>query len=292
MSFEQVLRYHRGVAALSRSLIGRSAFHELYVAMPDPERPEPGFIRATSWLYCLYFEAGRVSITFLRRLGEAYALMDRSSTDQHVEVVRCLRTELHHNLGFVESDQAARNVAERWRRKASGTAFPNDDQQWRKCYDCLVQEANSFLGTIDQVVRSIEAEGPQGVQRIEDWVRRLERSWPGAAFDPLVDDAKYRLGREALSTVGFRQRHLDRWRKQLDLLDEGFDFAYEATRLIEKTLLDEDSVVLPITGVDIIESLGQKPGPRVGKLLEQARKRFESAPASKEELLSYLREID
>jgi hypothetical protein len=156
----------------------------------------------------------------------------------------------------------------------------------------LVQEANSFLGTIDEVVRRIEAEGDQAEQHIEDWVRRLKRSWPGAAFDPLVDDAKYRLGREALSTVGFRQRHLDRWRKQLDLLDEGFDFGYEATRLIEKTLLDEDSVVLPITGGDIIDSLGVKPGPRVGQLLEQARKRFESAPASKEELLSYLREID
>ena len=103
---------------------------------------------------------------------------------------------------------------------------------------------------------------------------------------------KYRLGREALSTVGFRQRHLDRWRKQLDLLDEGFDFGYEATRLVEKTLLDEDSVVLPITGRDIIESLGVKPGPRVGYLLEQASKRFDSVPGNKEELLSFLRKME
>lgn len=224
MSFERILRYHQGVNDLSRSLIGRPAFDDLHVAMPDPERPEPGFIRATSWLYCLYFEAGRVSLTFLRRLGEANSLMDRSSTDEHIEVVRCLRTELHHNLGFVDSDRAARNVAESWRRKASGTAFPQDDQQWRKCYDCLVQEAHSFLAAIDEIVRRIEAEGGQAEQRIEEWVRRLKRSWPGAAFDPLVDDAKYRLRREALSTVGFRQRHLERWRKQLDLLDEGFDF--------------------------------------------------------------------
>ena len=292
MSFEEVLRCHQRVNELSRTLLGRPAFGDLHVPIPDPARPEPGFIRATSWLYCLYFEAGRVSLTFLRRLGEAYSLLERDTTDKHVEVVRCLRTELHHNLGFADSDQAARSAAEGWRRKACGTAMPLDDGQWRKCYDCLVDDAARFLGSIDDVVRRIEADGDQAQLHIDDWLRRLQRSWLAAAFDPLVDESKCRLGRDALSTVVFRQRHVDRWRKQLDLLEDGFDFDYEATRLIEKTLLDEDSVVLPITGRDIIESLGIKPGPRVGELLEKARMRFEIAPGPKEELLAYLRDVE
>ena len=108
MRFEELLRCHQRVNDLSRSLINRPAFEDLHVTIPDPSRPESGFIRATSWLYCLYFEAGRVSFTFLRRLGEAYSLIDRDWADEHVEVVRCLRTELHHNLGFADSDQAAR----------------------------------------------------------------------------------------------------------------------------------------------------------------------------------------
>ena len=292
MSFESVLRCHQRVNDLSRSLIGRAAFDELHVKIPDPKSPEPGFIRATSWLYCLYFEAGRVSLTFLRRLGEAYSLVDRVPTDQHVEVVRCLRTELHHNLGFADSDQAARTAAEVWRRKACGTAMPRDESQWRSCYDCLVDEANDFLTRIDEVVRKIEANGDEAKMHIKDWLRRLERSWPAAAFDPLVDETKYRLGRDSMKTVGFRMRHVDRWRKQLELLDEGFDFEHEATRLIEKTLLDEDSLVLPITGRDIMKSLEIRPGPRVGTLLEAARKQFEEAPCSSEELLSYLAGIE
>lgn len=292
MSFESLLRCHQRINELSRILIGRPAFDSLNVTYPDPSRPEPGFIRATSWLYCLYFEAGRVSLTFLRRLGEAHSLMDRAWTDEHIEIVRCLRTELHHNLGFAESDQSARTVAGAWRRRACGTAMPIDDGQWGQCYIELVGEANRFLDGIDHVVRRIEADGNESAQRIEDWRRRLERSWPAASFDSLVDDAKHRLGRDALNTGHFRQRHVVRWRDQLDLLEDGFDFPYEATRLIEKSLLDEDSIVLPITGRDIIDVMQIKPGPRIGHLLEEARKRFASAPCGKDELLAYLADLE
>lgn len=289
MSFESILRCHQGINGLSRSLLGRPAFDELHVAIPDPSSPEPGFIRATSWLYCLYFEAGRVSLTFLRRLGEAYSLLDRGWADEHVEVVRCLRTELHHNLGFVDSDQAARTAAEGWRRRRSGTAMPRHPEQWSKCYAGLIEEARRFLGTIDEVVRRIEADGQASVQHLEDWLRRLDRSWPASAFDPVVDEAKHRLGRQALNTVEFRQRHVDRWRAQLELMEDGFDFVNEATRQVEKSLLDEDSFVLPLSGRDITDALQIKPGPRIGTLLEQARRRFAAQPCTKDELLTFLR---
>lgn len=291
MSFEAVLRNHQTVNVLARSLIGRPAFDDVHVLHPDPDRPEPAFIRVTSWLYCLYFEAGRVSILFLRRLGEAYELVDRRSAEDHVESIRCLRTELHHNLGFADSDQAARTAAESWRRNACGTALPKDDGQWRACYARLVGEAERFLGGLDSIVRRIESDGAAAQEHRDEWLRRLSRSWPAAAFDRLVDDAKYRLAREALKTVAFRNRYIDEWRKQLDLLDDGFDFQFEATRLIEKSLLQQDSVVLPITGRDIIDALGVTPGPRIGELLEEARRHFEVNRCSKEALLTYLREF-
>lgn len=291
MSFEDLLRCHQRINALSHTLIGRPAFDSVNVTYPDPSRPEPGFIRATSWLYCLYFEAGRVSLTFLRRLGEVHSLLDRAWADKHIETVRVLRTELHHNLGFVESDQSARTAAATWRRRACGTAMPIDDDHWGKCYVELVDEANRFLNGIDHVVRRVEADGDDAAARILEWRRRLERSWPAAEFDALVDDAKHRLGRDALNTVSFRQRHVCRWRDQLDLLEDGFDFSHEATRLIEKSLLDEDSVVLPITGRDIMDSMQIKSGPRIGQLLEEARKRFTAAPCGKAELLAHLADL-
>jgi hypothetical protein len=289
MSFEEILRSHQGINTLARSLIGRPAFDELHVLLPDPTSPEPGFIRATSWLYCLYFEAGRVSLTFLRRLGEAYSLVDREASDLHVEAVRCLRTELHHNLGFADSDLTARTAAAGWRRNACGTALPQTQDHWRACYKRIVEDAHTFLDGVDTVVRRLESDGDGAQQYIEDWLRRLNRNWAAPAFDELIDNAKYHLAREALNTVAFRNRHVDKWRRHLELLDAGFDFKFEATRLIESTLLDEDSTVLPITGRDVIESLGVTPGPDVGTLLKEARRHFEVHPCSRDDLFAHLR---
>ena len=289
MSFEAILRSYQDINTLARSLIGRSAFDDLYVLLPNPMSPEAGFIRATSWLYCLYFEAGRTSLTFLRRLGEAYSLVDREVSGQHVEAVRCLRTELHHNLGFADSDQAARSAANLWRRKACGTVLPQNPDQWKACYERIVGDAHTFLRGVDAVVRRIESDGQEAQHHIDNWLRRLERNWAAPAFDPLIDKVKYQLARETLNTVAFRNQHVHKWKKHLDLLDDGFDFDLEATRLIEKTLLNEDSVVLPITGKDVIESLGIKPGTVVGTLLEEARRHFEVYRCNKDDLLNYLR---
>ena len=290
MSFEEVVRHLQHVATLAKSILGRAAFDELHVLLPDPANPEPAFIRAVSWLYCLYFETGRVSLAFLRRLGEGYSLVDRAATDRHVEDVRCLRTELHHNLGAGDSEQTTRNTAEHWRRRACGTALPRTANEWRDCYERLVGDAAGFLEAVESVVRRIESGGQEAQGHIEEWHRRLRRSWSAPEFDPLIDNAKYRLGREALNTVGFRNRYVDKWRKHLELLDDEFDFEFEATRLIEKALLDEGGSVLPITGRDVIESVGIKPGPDVGLLLEEARRHFEENRCSRVDLLAHLRE--
>ncbi len=289
MAFDKLLRSYQGINTLARSLIHRPAFDEVNVLLPDSGSPEARFIRAASWLYCLYFEAGRVSITFLSRLGEAYDLIRREASDQHVEAVRCLRTELHHNLGFADSDLATRMAAEGWRRKACGTVLPRTTQQWEDCYTRIVDDACSFLGKVEEVVRRIESDGEGARQHVDDWLRRLERHWSAAAFDPLIDDTKYRFARESVNTVTFRKRHVDKWRQHLDLLEDGLDFEFEATRLIEKTFLDDDGVVLPITGKDLVEEIGVKPGPVIGALLEEARRYYEVYRCRRCELINHLR---
>ena len=289
MSFEEIVRRRQHMAALAKSVLGCAAFEELHVLLPDPANPEPAFIRAVSWLYCLYFEAGRISLAYLRRLGEGYSLVDRPLAERHVEEVRCLRTELHHNLGVGESEQTTRSTAEHWRRKACGTALPRTANEWRDCYHRLVDDASGFLEAVESVVRRIESGGQETEGHIEEWRRLLRRSWPASEFDPLIDDVKYRLGREALNTVTFRNRYVDKWRKHLELLDEEFDFELEAARLIEKALLDEGGSVLPITGRDVIESVGIEPGPDVGLLLEEARRHFEENRCGRAELLAHLR---
>jgi len=46
--------------------------------------------------------------------------------------------------------------------------------------------------------------------------------------------------------------------------------------------------VLPITGADIMEAFGIPPGPRIGELLDRARRIYESKPCGREALLAEL----
>ena len=289
MSFEEVLRVKNGVVTLARDLVEQPAFDEVNVVFPDPASPEAAFIRITSWLYCLYFEAGRISLTFLRQLGDAYSLVERGITDSHIDGVRCLRTELHHNLGFADSDLETRTAAGLWRYKACGTRQPQSSTQWRDCYLQICADAQTFLVSIDRVVRRIESDGEDARHHIEDWRRRLSRNWTAPMFDRLIDNSKQLLAREALNTVAFRNRHIDRWRRQLEVLEEGFDFESEATRLIERTMLDDDSIVLPVSAMDVIIGLEVKPGPEIGLLLAEARRYFEVHKCSRDTLLEHLR---
>lgn len=290
MSFEAVLRHYQSINTISRSLIGRPAFEDIHVSLPDPAQPEIGFIRATSWLYCLYFECGYASISFLTRVCETSMLVERDTVTQHIEVVRCLRTELHHNLGFENSDQQARTSAEGWRRIACGTVLPTTNQQWRSCYLKLVDEAESILQAVEDLVRQLEADRAVSSEKLREWRRCLERNWPVASFDPLIEDAAQRIGRFALKTVAFRNRHVARWRKALDLLEDGFDFEREATLLIEKTLLDDDSSVLPVSARDLMDEIGLEQGPIVGKLLEEALRFFQAQPCGAQEVIAHVRE--
>ncbi len=290
MSFGGVYRHYQCINRLSMSLIQRAAFDEIHVLVPDPSSPEAGFIRATSWLYCLYFEGGRPSISFFRRLGEAYEFMNRSDVDRHIEAVRCLRTELHHNLGYADSARQVREEAELWRRRACGTTLPGRPDDWLTCYNRLVEEAEEILRSIEQLVRKLEADEGAESERLDEWRRCLDHHWPAASFDLLIEEAAHRMGLRTLKTVPFRNRHVDRWRRNLDTLEDGFDFEREATLLIEKALLDDDCYVLPITGRELMQEFDIAPGPQVGRLLGEARRIHQSHPCEPHVLMDRLRD--
>ena len=287
MSLERLLRHREQINALSRTILqGRPAFEDVHVLLPDPKNPESAFIKATSWLYCLYFEAGKVSVKFFQKCGIACSLVNPEDSERHLDVVQCLRTELHHNLGFQDADYRKRNIACSWRKMTCGTAAPEGADEWLKCYERLISDAATFLEQAYKVVRHIETSG----EYAEEWLGRLARDRPAASFDPLVEDAKRRLGYAALDTVKFRSRYYDRWRQQLELYDDDYDFEYEATRLMEKALLSEDSSVPPLTGDDVIRILGIPSGQQVGEILRRMKNYWENTKCTREELLDYLRQ--
>jgi hypothetical protein len=98
------------------------------------------------------------------------------------------------------------------------------------------------------------------------------------------------MGREAVDVVRLRTRFYDKWTQELNLLEPDYEFEIQARKLIEYALLTVTTPVLPITGKDIMEDFDIPPGPRVGQLLERARRIYDTKPCSRAVLLDQLRQ--
>lgn len=295
MSFHAIQCSYQSINLISRSLIQEPAFQDVNVVLPAANSaPELAFIRATSWLYCLYFEAGRCSIKFLLQLADSYNL-DTDKYREHMDEVRCLRTEFHHNLGFSDSDYRSRRKVEDWYLSTCKTRRPASNEHWESCYKSLTDEENdksspAFLRFLEDVIRNLEQDSHLQ-NRIDDWIQRLNNDFPAARFDPLIEDAKVILGRSALDTIKFRNRFVSRWKKELEKLEEGYVFNDEASLLIEREILNDSTELFPLTGGQIIKHLNVKAGPEVGELLKHARTLYEAGIRDSQTILKKLEDF-
>jgi hypothetical protein len=151
-----------------------------------------------------------------------------------------------------------------------------------------MREATVLFAALLDALRAIEADDGRE-ETAASWLFRLMRHHPASDFDRLIEEVAADMGREYLDVVRFRRRFYDRWVEALDALDGEYDFDVEARRLVEHALLTELAAAMPITGKDVIESLGIAPGPAVGEELERALALFSAAPCGRDELLERLR---
>ena len=242
------------------------------VALRQPDvggSPELAFIQVVSWLYVHYVEAGQPGLNFLRRQAESFT--SQVEPWRHIEAVKDLRTSLQHNLDL----SAERNIEiERrcgeWFRSACQYVQPQSEDEWQVCTNKILVDGADLLEAVVSTVRRIEGSDFRDTI-LTQWKREMDRHHDTAEFDRVVQVVCSDLGHEALGAVAFRNRHLAVWRKRMDQLQDGFDFEFEARRLVEDALLSEWPRLLPITGTDIITELGIPAGKGVGQALEIAR---------------------
>ena len=256
---------------------------------PIFEPPELGFLRLVSYLFVLYHEVGKVGTQFLLDRFGAYKVASGSNLGEHLALIRKLRTYLQHNLNPRQKhDKSILEACESWMRSNCGTPVPGDNEHWRTCLLALLKEALEFLEALLVTVRAIEADESRE-EIVRDWDLRIKRNHPPEEFDRLIAEVAADMGRDTINPVGIRVRFYDQWEQELSLLRAEYDFGIEARKLIEHVLLSSITAVLPITGKEIMEQFGIAPGPRVGELLEQARRIYDQKPCNRQSLLEQLK---
>lgn len=266
----------------------RLAFLDLSLRQPTFSPSELGFYQVVSWLYCFYYEAGRVSFPFLLEHFPAYDLENPKEHRDHYERVRQLRTQLQHNLNLESSgDLDLQHRCESWYSMHCGSAIPGNEDEWRNCLLSLLRESQDLLEVAIDCVREIEKD--ESKERVvEQWLLQIRRSHSPHEFEKLVAIAARDMGQDFLDPVRICDRYYDKWSRELRLRTGDYDFVFEARKLIEHTLLTDAELPLPITGQDIIRRFGIPPGQEVGRLLKKARILYIDAPCPQEILIERL----
>ena len=265
-------------------------FRPHFLPTPRFSSPELGFLLTVSWLYVLYFEAGKTSLEFLKKYIQVYKIDLEGHAESHIHTVGRIRTYLHHNLyPEVQRDRQTLETCEKWLEKHCQTRIPMNDEQWYNCLIPLLQEAKICLETFRNCIREIEKDESRE-QIILAWNTKLKRYHPPEEFDNLIFQVINDLGRESLDIITLRHRYYDKWVRELNKLGLDYDFSIEARKLIESTLLYELTPTLPLTSRDIIIELRIPTGKIADELLQMAKLLYDREPCSREHLLKRLKQ--
>lgn len=269
---------------------GHKVFKELYLEMPKCAPAELGLLRVVSWFYVLYTEAGEINVEFLTDRFESYSLDPDKKLSNHRRLVNQLRTYFQHNLNPNKPrDLGIKEYCESWFKLFSGTLEPEEENEWSKCLNGFLKETLDFFDAMLKCIRKIEQDESRE-QIIKEWNFRRDKYHPPQDFDKLIIEVASDMGRESLDAIRLRKRFYPRWIKEFETRVGNYDFETEARKLIEYTILNETSAILPITGRDIIQMFAEiEPGPMVGELLEKAKIINDEEPCSSEQLLEKLR---
>ncbi len=248
---------------------------------------EAGFLRAVSWLYALYQEAGGVNLKFVIEKLHVFGLDESAPNHNHVNTIHALRTSLQHSLDLsVSRNTQLRRSSDEWILRAIGSRDLNNDTDWLRCLNAIEEEAHDFLGAIHECTQMLITDEYSEIL-IREWRLRLERYHEPHEFDRVISVTANDLGLEHLDPVRMRKQYVDKWTKQLDSLSAGYDFDMEVRRLVEQSLLADQPI--PITGSDIMTELGIPPGRQIRELLSKATQIYYQNPCPKDELLAILR---
>jgi hypothetical protein len=279
---------------LSKSKI--IAFKEVTIREPLLKIPIHGFYTSVSWLYVTYYESGQATIKFLSERADALGSNTDNFIEHHRNIVHNLRTILQHNINTNNrEDIAKQNNCYRWLEDILGREYdpfnhwPSTDEDWNTLLVRLLNDSNKLFDICYQAICSIKTD-EFSEDLINLWISRNRMNYSRIDWENILNIVARDLGMEYYRLGDLSNKYLQKWNKQIAMVRDDFDFKYEARRIIELSIINDNNLPLPLTGEDIIKELNIPPGPKVREKLNIAQKIFLEAPCNKLRLLELLRD--
>ncbi|NEU79865.1 hypothetical protein [Nostoc sp. UIC 10630] len=272
---------------------GETVFGSISIQLTNSSISELNFQRVVSWLYTLYWEAGKKSdIKFLieRFSVTEYSLDIDGKLGKHFELVRSLRTYFQHNIATEDNhNNKVQRTCNEWFKEQCETSLPIDEQTWDSCLISLIQDAEFFLKALLKCIEAIENDESRD-EIIHQWSVRRKRYFSPWEFDNLIREITGDLG-ISKDVVSIRNKYQNKWSSFLKTLPIDSDFKTQAKQLILSSILEEQLTTFPLLPEDIIIYFGIEAGSqKVYELLKKAKCFYKNNPAlSKDDLIEKLR---
>lgn len=188
------------------------------------------FLECVLALYRLYIDCGahRLKYCFdVQKHGRDGVLL---TMQKHYNNVRNLRTYFSHNLYLSGSfDKNKYDQGTRWLENAAGSSLPFREEEWRKCYDKLVIEADEFYKLLHNRC-NYSFNSIRGRILLEETYKWYSNEWPEnilySAVSGIARD--YGLNWTSQETKEFINNNSANWRleykKEILKQSEPYDF--------------------------------------------------------------------
>jgi hypothetical protein len=275
------------VLKLSLSRITFSEKISVQVKFSDPELC---FNNLISWLYIFVYEATGRNLDFILKKIISYNIGVSPAGKNINKHIHAFRTVLQHNLDLTnsESDIEKQNLCNSWFYEKIGKNAPITDEEWIECLSMLLQESIELYIAVSACINRISRSEHLDIV-LDEWEKIISRNYSIYDYEKILIKVLKNLDLNNFFNPNLiAKKYKDEWRKDIELLPDGFNFEIEAYKIIERFLLKRD--IIPIDGNDLI-SIGVKPGRKLMELLIMGRELFYKSPCNKEALLSQIQKI-
>lgn len=268
-------------------LMGKPFFEEITILVKF-NHSELCFNNLISWLYILYFEACSRNLQFISKKFQSYNISFSESERDITKVVHAFRTIFQHNTkASSKSDVAKKQFCESFYYSILRKPLPETEDDWVKCCESLLRVSYAFLAAVYSVIQIIQG-SPNKDAIVDEWDKVINRSYSVFDFEKILINVFADFGFAGIfDTNKICKLEIDKWRKDLDVLADDFNFEIEARRILERFVLRKE--VLPITSGDLLK-IGFSPGTSLVDGIERAREIFYKDPCKKEILLQKIKE--
>lgn len=261
-------------------------FTKVSVIRPNFQNKELSFVRLVTWLYTLYFEAGKDSLKVIKSSmgSDSKKLYTKNS-----KLVNNFRTKLHHNLDRsstrnfkIESD------CHEWTKSVCNKSIPTSEEEWEKCSIKLLDEAFNVLNAIASELELMTDTPTQKEIFIFNWNASKEKCLKPFVYDEIITKSLALINQRNVDVVSYRQKYLEDWNKSISLLSSDANYEIEAKKIVESSIVKDFLIRLPVT-ISILEQHFTLSREFIFSLLEVLRD-FDCSDYSQIEIIDKMKE--